>query len=344
MTGSREIDEKKKIFKDVCSRAGIHLSQPPEYHQFAFEESRFRGNMHLRNGQAGFYAQKSHQISPIADCKVLPKGMSGAYESICNFASKFPTFNGEIYFAVSPDQKQITLDFLFDSHISSVARTFLAETLQTVPVIKGVVITNGKKKNTLFGNPRLPITWNRHHVQLNPTSFFQSNPNSWQTFWSIVSEWSAKFLSPNQWVWDMHAGSGFLASAVSDHPVFATEPNSIAHSNLKSLARKKGRVLQSSAENVLEKLTEINLGGLILDPPRIGLSRKIRDWIVRQGPESVLFFSCEWGTLTRDLKALLKSYEIEGPLHLLDVSPGTFRMESVVMLRRSVPRQNKMSS
>jgi tRNA/tmRNA/rRNA uracil-C5-methylase (TrmA/RlmC/RlmD family) len=73
---------------------------------------------------------------------------------------------------------------------------------------------------------------------------------------------------------------------------------------------------------------------MIIDPPRGGLSKKLRHWIIEHGPGKVLSISCDWGTLSRDLSELLKVYRFSGPFHLLNVNPGTFRMETLVFLER----------
>jgi len=344
MSTSKEQQEKRNIFQDVFSRAGIFLEHAPEFHAFPFDESRFRGTIHFKNGKAGFFSQKSHQISSISGCRVIPKVMSEVYKTLNTFASCYPQLEGDVFFAVAPKQDQVVLTVKIHELIKPTALKGLSESLNEVQAIKGVALVCGNKRSTLFGDPSLSLKWNTHCVRLASSSFFQSNPSSWYKFWGYVANWSRQEFSPSQIIWDIHAGSGFLVSAVKNNPIFATEPDSNAQGNLLSLVKGRGESMNCRAEDAIRRLSGMDLGGLIMDPPRGGLSKKLRQWITRSGPESILFFSCELSTLARDLKELLRTYRISGPIQLLDVSPGTFRMETVITLKRISPRQNKMSS
>jgi 23S rRNA (uracil1939-C5)-methyltransferase len=57
-------------------------------------------------------------------------------------------------------------------------------------------------------------------------------------------------------------------------------------------------------------------------------------YLARISPDRITYVSCDPPTLARDLGALEKAgYEISG-VHLFDLFPQTFHMETVVRLRR----------
>jgi 23S rRNA (uracil1939-C5)-methyltransferase len=73
---------------------------------------------------------------------------------------------------------------------------------------------------------------------------------------------------------------------------------------------------------------------VILDPPRAGLSPDAAKQLARIAPAQITYISCEPPTLARDLAALQKAgYEIS-EIHLFDLFPQTFHVETVVRLRR----------
>lgn len=73
---------------------------------------------------------------------------------------------------------------------------------------------------------------------------------------------------------------------------------------------------------------------VILDPPRAGAGKAVTDRLVEAGPESIVYVSCDAGTLARDLAALTAGgYGIES-LEGFDLFPLTAHIETVTVLRR----------
>ncbi len=70
---------------------------------------------------------------------------------------------------------------------------------------------------------------------------------------------------------------------------------------------------------------------VIVDPPRLGLSHKIRRALVEKRPQHLTYVSCNAATLARDLKQLGPGFRIDS-LALLDMFPQTGHMEIVVQL------------
>ena len=73
---------------------------------------------------------------------------------------------------------------------------------------------------------------------------------------------------------------------------------------------------------------------VVLDPPRAGLEPGDADRIARLQPQQINYVSCDPPTLARDLAAFQQSgYEITD-VHLFDLFPQTFHIETLVRLRR----------
>jgi tRNA/tmRNA/rRNA uracil-C5-methylase (TrmA/RlmC/RlmD family) len=164
--------------------------------------------------------------------------------------------------------------------------------------------------------------------------FLQPNPSAWPVFWDWVQRFTARFSPQN--VWDAHAGSGFLTSALNAPDIFASEPDRLAHGILQGLfVDKPEHCLHATAERVIEEgLLPFDLDAAVLDPPRSGLSSELRDWLRNAGPRCLLYFSCDMGTFARDLYSLSTRYEVESSILAMNVSPGTLRLELGVMLAR----------
>jgi 23S rRNA (uracil1939-C5)-methyltransferase len=73
---------------------------------------------------------------------------------------------------------------------------------------------------------------------------------------------------------------------------------------------------------------------IIVDPPRAGLGERVARTLAISGAPRVVYVSCDPATLARDLAALVSGgYRIE-QVHLVDLFPQTFHIETVVHLAR----------
>ncbi len=75
------------------------------------------------------------------------------------------------------------------------------------------------------------------------------------------------------------------------------------------------------------------LDRLVLDPPRGGLSTRVRDLLMDRRPARITYVSCHPAALARDLRQLQRGYTIES-LVFFDLFPQTGHMETVVQMVR----------
>ncbi|RME64542.1 MAG: 23S rRNA (uracil(1939)-C(5))-methyltransferase RlmD, partial [Nitrospirae bacterium] len=72
---------------------------------------------------------------------------------------------------------------------------------------------------------------------------------------------------------------------------------------------------------------------VIVDPPRVGLTKKARQKVLALRPEWVVYVSCNPSTLARDLTYFVEEYEIES-LRLVDMFAQTYHIEGLCILKR----------
>jgi 23S rRNA (uracil1939-C5)-methyltransferase len=71
-----------------------------------------------------------------------------------------------------------------------------------------------------------------------------------------------------------------------------------------------------------------------VDPPRGGLGERVAHLLAGVGAPRVTYVSCDPATLARDLVPLLAAgYRLQ-EVHLVDLFPQTYHLESVVKLAR----------
>jgi tRNA/tmRNA/rRNA uracil-C5-methylase (TrmA/RlmC/RlmD family) len=241
-------------------------------------------------------------------------------------------FRGDVWFACDERGEGPVLEF------KGIYRGAFRRAKLDLAGAAGLVFKNARGRILVHrGKPTVDVQWNDMRVALNPARFFQSNPASWPTFFQWVHAFVTSFQLER--VWDVHAGSGFLSSCLSGLQVLASEPEAAACKRLVrgfADAGIEAEVFQGSDEEALEAGYQLNEAGdgLILDPPREGLSKRLRQWIVEEGPDALLYFSCDMGSFARDLRQLMTAFEPVSPILAMNVNPGTLRLETAVMLAR----------
>ena len=136
--------------------------------------------------------------------------------------------------------------------------------------------------------------------------------------------------------WDLYAGVGLFSRALakSFRQVVAVEASA---NELSTTFRGQGR-------RPVEATTVAFLRGavvqrerpelIVVDPPRAGLGAEVCGLLGRVAAPEIVYVSCDPVTLARDLKSLADAGYSVMELHMVDMFPQTFHLETVVVLRR----------
>ena len=169
-------------------------------------------------------------------------------------------------------------------------------------------------------------------------SFFQVNRFLAGELARVVAEDEAD----GRLAFDLFAGVGLFSVPLAKRfaRVIAVESNPAAardlEANTSGRVARSGRVIEVRAADVEQFLAKLKEKPelVVLDPPRAGLTPGIVKHLARIAPARITYVSCDPPTLARDLAAFAKAgYEISS-VHLFDLFPQTFHMETVVGLRR----------
>ncbi len=71
-----------------------------------------------------------------------------------------------------------------------------------------------------------------------------------------------------------------------------------------------------------------------MDPPRAGVGAEVCTLLNRISAKEMVYVSCDPVTLARDLKILIAAGYQLTELHMIDLFPQTFHLETVVVLRK----------
>ena len=342
---------KKDILRETLSRLGgitwdgaiaEHSAEPYGY--------RNRAQWAVRSGMPralGYFLPESSVIVPIDECPVLSPGLAHTFAQLQEMAraGRLPEGIQEIEaFADSADEK-IALNVAFEKFLKPAAE--LASIFQSaLPQIESLLLLD-KKKNRfeLTGPGFLTHDVCGYKFRVSHLSFFQVN--------RFLIEDLLKTVTANAHgavALDLYSGVGFftLPLAKTFEKVVSVDANLAATRDLYANAEIAGVTIVSHnahAEEFLKK-TEEKPDFVVLDPPRAGLGAETAEKLADLGAQEIVYLSCDPSTLARDLAVLTgssrKPKEIAGPsiryeiteMHLFDLFPQTFHIETLVRLRR----------
>ena len=140
--------------------------------------------------------------------------------------------------------------------------------------------------------------------------------------------------------WDLYAGVGLFSRVLSRSftRIAAVEANPIAAADLRTALHKLSPNSTAIEATTLDFLRRAVLDRdrpdlIVLDPPRAGAGLEACDLLNRIAAPNLVYVSCDPTTLARDLAALQPLYGIAA-LHLVDLFPQTFHLETIAVLER----------
>jgi 23S rRNA (uracil1939-C5)-methyltransferase len=156
----------------------------------------------------------------------------------------------------------------------------------------------------------------------------------------------ATFGRAGRLAWDLFAGVGLFSRALASsfQQVVAVEAAESAATDLaRALKGAEPRTGQSGyravASTTLDFLQSAVLQRerpdlIVMDPPRAGVGAEVCALLNRLQTQEIVYVSCDPVTLARDLALLIADGYRLAELHLVDMFPQTFHMETVAILRR----------
>lgn len=352
ISASEQLRLKKEILRETLSRLGgiswdgtivEHAAEPYGY--------RNRAQWAVRPGMPralGYFLPESSVILPIDDCSVLSPLLETTFLKLQDMtrSGTLPVGIQEIEaFTDSSDQK-IALNIAFDK-FPKPADALTSVFRNALPQIESLLLLDQKKnKFELSGPGHLTNEAGGYQYRVSHLSFFQVN--------RFLIEDLLKTVIANahgEVALDLYAGVGYFTLPLAKRfaKVVSVDANLAATRDLLANAELAKVAVASHHEHAEEFLKKTNEKPdfVVLDPPRAGLGVPAAKELADLGASEIAYLSCDPSTLARDLAVLTNSSrkprEIAAPgnryeiiqMHLFDLFPQTFHIETLVRLRRA---------
>jgi 23S rRNA (uracil1939-C5)-methyltransferase len=351
-----QLQIKMAILRETLHRIGqidaptiaAHPSPPWHY--------RNRTRMKVRGGSdfaLGYFRVASHELLPVEQCPISSPLINRAVEVIWQLGRSHmvsETVTELEFFANADDTElllELTLPDQYWTHSSKPSLAeFIGELRRMLPEIVGVAAFRStaqgtvvreevpKKLRDIFGADELVYETGGCAYHVSAGSFFQTNRYLTATLTELVVGGHS-----GDGALDLYAGTGLFTLPLSQdfREVTAVEFAHFSFHDLRRNTPSNVKACRESTDDFLRRSGERGLARfdlVVVDPPRGGMGAKTAAEVSRLPASRITYVSCDPATLARDLKVLLAAgFRIE-QMHLIDLFPQTFHIESVTQLVR----------
>jgi 23S rRNA (uracil1939-C5)-methyltransferase len=283
----------------------------------------------------GYFRAASNALCAVDECPILSPRLAETLRALQQLAAagELPDALREVEAFADAEDARILLSASlasFDGPAENIA-TKLREVLPGAETI--LLHEASRDRFELFGPGFLTYRVAGVPFRVGHLSFFQVNRFLIEEMVRVVTSGAA-----GRTALDLYAGVGLFSRPLAEHfeNVIAVEANPATARDLTENLKEHSAVAQAvnaDAEQFVANLKEPP-DFVILDPPRGGVAPALLERLAALAPPNITYLSCDPSTLARDLKTLTAAgYEI-AEVHLLDVFPQTFHIESLVRLTK----------
>ena len=316
--------------------------------------------------KVGFFAPKSHRVTPVEDCPLTPKVFSNVVNELKayfaeNSLSVYDEITGEgllrhIYIRRGEVSGEMLLTLVINGDAIPNASNLVDRITSRFPEIVGILLNvNKKSTNVVLGDSFITL-WGRDYIydtlagvrlKVTAPSFYQVNHGATELLYAKAKELAA--LTKDDTLLDLFCGAGSIGLSMADSvkeligieivdsAVECARENAQTNGAENALfftgdATETERLL-ANAERELGR--KIKPDVVILDPPRAGCDEKLVRFVAGLSPKRVVYISCNQKTLARDVVIFREEGYDTKEVYPFDLFPSTGHVESVVCLTRS---------
>jgi len=350
----RQLEFKAGILRETLQRiAKIELTSEIRLHASPPWNYRNRTRLQVRISPEfalGYFRFSSHEFLPVRECPISSPLLNRVMARLVELGGlNCPPAVEEIeLFADAADERLLAWAFCRREADQTDLLRWAEALARELPEISGVTFFSSRRRVeedempypkalAQSGAKTIPYRTSDHDYQVSAGAFFQVNRHLVDELVSVVTGNARGDLAL-----DLYAGVGLFSVALarSFHHIFGVEASQTSYgdlvqnvpANVKAVGARTEDFLRSDLlkRQPVQKSPDL----VVLDPPRTGAGKAVIRSLVELGAPRVRYVSCDPATLARDLAPLLAAgYHVE-EAHLFDLFPGTYHIESVMLLAR----------
>jgi 23S rRNA (uracil1939-C5)-methyltransferase len=340
-----QVELKLAILRESLDRA--HVPDVPSITPVTADPLGYRNRIRLHVGRnpfsLGYKIRNSHRNLPVDSCPIAAPVLQHALRTLSHDCARldFLRFVTEVELFTDGAESALLLSLWTGQRGLSPAtcEEMFATLRQILPELQGLGIFVAEKDRRVSrllahaGSDSLLYAAGQHNYRVGLGSFFQVNRFLIDPLVQLVTE-----SETGTRAWDLYAGVGLFSLPLTGSfaEVTAVESSSSATRDLReNLRGTPAHIVASDTAAFLRQAQTRRLPApdlIVVDPPRAGLGREMTDALATLRARKITYVSCDPATLSRDLAALVQSGYRLVKMHLLDLFPQTFHLETVTHL------------
>ena len=325
----------------------VHASPPWNY------RNRTRLQVRVDSGfTLGYFKGSSHVLMAVEICPISSPLLNRAIEVLWRVGrdGKVPAELREIELFANEDDTQLQVELYANPHSDKARRAQAAQDFaerlsgempevvsiyafaQTTGVARGEQWHVTEQADWSLRPGEFRYRTKAGSLRVSGGSFFQVNRFLIDELVGIVAGGRSGEVAL-----DLYAGVGLFSMALASSygHIKAVESSQGSAADLKYNSPRNVKAVRSTVDAYLaDRDAKLRPDLIVVDPPRAGLGERVASRVAQMGAPRLTYVSCDPATLARDLVALTGAgYRVE-QVHLVDLFPQTYHIESVVELVR----------
>jgi 23S rRNA (uracil1939-C5)-methyltransferase len=346
-----QVELKTGILREILKHTGLNTL--PEIQTHTGEPWGYRNRTRLRLEEVdtalrlGYNWRGTNQFFAIQECPILAPFLWHAAQNLLQIAredspaGRWVRNTVEVELFTTGNEKTLQMTIFVRKNQPGLA-LFCERMKQLMPELTGAgtsLLTPTRPQRQVqkprplesWGAPGLSYPAAKEDYWVSRGGFFQVNRFLIDELVEIVTSNREGLLA-----WDLYAGVGLFSRALAKtfQKVVAVEATG---TDLINSFKGPGRLAVEAMtveflRNAVVQRERPQL--IVMDPPRAGVGAEVCSLLARVSAPELVYVSCDPVTLARDLQMLVESgYRLQ-ELHMVDLFPQTFHLETVVVLRR----------
>jgi 23S rRNA (uracil1939-C5)-methyltransferase len=340
----QQIALKLSILRETLERARLApLTEiVPVYAEPLAYRNRVRLHVQREPFALCYKKRASHANLPVNRCPIAAPLLERSMEVVSRICGEFIREFEEIEFFTNDSESELLVSLWVRQQVkdlSSTLKGFCEAIQQELPELAGATVfsvrdpKSPEKKLAEWGAQALTYRVADSTYRVSAGSFFQVNRFLVDRLVELVT---ANFSGGV--VWDLYAGVGLFAQILSQRfeKVVAVEAAPSSWNDLRqNMPGGSHKTVRSGTLEFLKQKHGATPDLIVVDPPRTGLGGSVVSLLTKVRPQAIVYVSCDPATLSRDLHVLVESGYHLRTMHMVDLFPQTFHLESVTVLSLS---------
>ena len=354
---SAQLETKAEVLRETLERAG--LTALPEMQVHGGEPWGYRNRIRLRvetvegGLRVGYNRRGGNEFLPVQECPIAAPLLWRAASTLLLLAAEETAVERwlrtvvEVEFFANGDETKLQMTLFVRKPFSAGFEGLCRQLQKRVPELAGAGVSilgnESAGRSRRSERPAAGAQWGAagflysaasNNYWVSRGGFFQVNRFLVDEMVRVVTEGRQGRLA-----WDLYAGVGLFSRALAKafDQVVAVEGGETAAADLAQGL--KGGAMRAVHASTLEFLQAAVIqrerpGLIVMDPPRAGVGADVCALLARLKDAELVYVSCDPVTLARDLRLLVDAGYALMELHLVDMFPQTFHIETIAILRR----------